>query len=205
MAIGKIQLPEYGDTYGDYEPVISKEIMRLHRTKHHQGYIDKANEIVEKLFRAGFEDYPALYRDFVFNYDGHRLHDLFWRSLLPAESDRRDLVSGRLLALVHDQYGAVDSLLGTMLALGEALQGNGWVLLLFNEELSMLQTISVQNHTAGHIFAGCVPLAAIDLWEHAYYLQYRNDKMAYLEAVISLLDWQQVSDRLFDVASNDEV
>jgi Fe-Mn family superoxide dismutase len=201
--IESYELPELGYEFDALEPAYSAEILELHYTKHHQAYVDGANETRSSLARAreqsDFEKLNQLQKNLAFNVSGHILHSIFWRNMSPAE----DQSPSKLLAREIDRvFGGQDALRGQFLSAGTSIQGSGWAALSWEPVSGSLMVEQVYDHQ-GNIGNGTMPLLVMDMWEHAFYLQYRNEKKRWAKAFWDLINWRDVSRRLEGVRGAD--
>jgi Fe-Mn family superoxide dismutase len=188
-------LPDLDYDYGALEPHVSGQIMELHHGKHHKAYVDKANETLEKLEQArsskDFSRLPALERALAFNLSGHVLHSLFWRNLTPGADDAPN---GDLsLAIVRD-FGSFEAFKAQMTEVASTVMGSGWAALVYEPMAQRLLTCQIYDHQSNLNQAG-LPLLVIDAWEHAYYLQYKNQKTEFFKAVWNLWNWDDIAAR----------
>jgi len=192
-------LPELTYDYGALEPHISGRIMELHHGKHHKAYVDGANKALDQLeearARGEFERIGELQRALAFNASGHALHSLFWRNLAPGGGGRPTGGFGDAIDLA---FGGFEPFRQQLIATAAALMGAGWALLVWDTLSAQLLVTQTHDHQSDCI-QGAVPLMALDAWEHAYYLQYHNEKARYFEAVWNLWNWHDVAAR-FDAA-----
>lgn len=193
-------LPDLPYDYDALTPAIDTEIMRLHHTKHHQTYVNNLNAAWEKLTTAvAAGDVAAtngLHAALRFNGGGHANHSLFWEGLAPASRGGGGDPSGALAAAVDAQLGGGDGLRRAMTAATAGVQGSGWGWLSVAPDGRLVVSTSANQDPVG---VGA-PLLGIDIWEHAFYLQYKNDKMAYLSAIWDVVNWTEVGAR-FDAAT----
>ncbi len=192
----KFKLPPLGYAYGALEPAYSAELLELHYASHHQAYVDGLNRalggLAEMRGKGDFARINQLQQDLAFHYSGHLLHTLFWRNLEPNEGAPP---SGQLESRITAAFGSTDAFRRQFGAAGTALQGSGWVALTFDpiqETLLIEQVHDHENRSA----MGTVPLLVMDMWEHAYYLQYRNKKEKWIVAFWELVNWADVARRL---------
>lgn len=190
-------LPELPYAYNALEPCIAEEIMRLHHTKHHQAYVNNFNAALEKFKKAESEQNVAevlfLQKALNFNGGGHLNHSLFWTSLLPPQ-DFRPLQEGALFKKIEETWGSFENFEQEWVKSGLGIQGSGWSWLSYcpqSKHLS-LQTTSNQDPLSN---LGYIPLCGIDVWEHAYYLQYKNDRGSYIKALLKCLNWSEIEKR----------
>jgi len=189
-------LPDLAYDFGALEPDISGEIMELHHGKHHKAYVDKANETLEKLEEArGKEDFSrlaGLEKALAFNLSGHVLHSIFWRNLSP---EGGDAPSGELARLIARDFGSFQGFKAQLTEVAATIMGSGWAALVWEPIAQRLLTCQIYDHQS-NLSQGGIALMVIDAWEHAYYLQYKNQKAAFFNAVWNLWDWDDISGRL---------
>lgn len=192
----KFKLPPLGYAYDALEPAYSAELLELHYAAHHQAYVDGLNRALEGLAdmrgQGDFARINQLQQDLAFNYSGHLLHTLFWRNLAPNEGVRP---SGQLESRIKAAFGSTDAFRRQFGAAGTALQGSGWVALTFDPSRETLFVEQFRDHE-NRSTPGCVPLLVMDMWEHAYYLQFRNKKERWITAFWELVNWADVARRL---------
>jgi len=192
-------LPELAYDYAALEPSISASIMELHHSKHHQAYVTGANTALAQLAEArdkGDLTYVnKLEKDLAFNLGGHINHSIFWTNLSP---DGGDKPTGDLESAINDQFGSFDKFVAHFTATALGVQGSGWAVLAWDsigERLIIVQFFDQQ----GNLPAGIVPLLMLDVWEHAYYLDYKNVRADYVKAFWNIANWANVQKR-FTVA-----
>jgi superoxide dismutase, Fe-Mn family len=192
-------LPDLDYDYGALEPHISGRIMELHHGKHHRTYVDGANKALEQLQEAreqgSFEQVGFLEKALAFNLSGHVLHSLFWRNLSP---DGGGKPTGELAQTIERDFGSFDAFKQQFSKTAGTVMGSGWAVLLWDTFSSRLVVAQVHDHQSNTIQGG-VPLLVLDAWEHAYYLQYQNEKVKFFEAVWNVWNWKDVAQR-FDEA-----
>ena len=193
------EVPALPYAYNALEPHIDEATMQIHHDKHHQAYVDKANaalegtpladvSVEELLARLG--DVPEASRMAVRNNaGGHHNHLLFWESLSP---DGGGDPAGELAAAIDATFGSADALRTAMNDAGVARFGSGWSWLVHNG--SELAVVSTPNQDSP-LSDGQTPLLGIDVWEHAYYLNYQNRRPDYLSAIWNVVDWNRVAAR----------
>lgn len=192
-------LPELDYDYGALEPHISGEIMQLHHDKHHQAYVDGANTALDKLAEAretnNFATISKLEKDLAFNLAGHVNHCVFWKNLSPDAPERPE---GELAAAIDEFFGSFDAFKAQFSEAAKSLQGSGWGALAYDPLGKRLNTLAFYDHQ-NNLPAGAVPVLLLDMWEHAYYLQYKNVKADYVTAFWNIVNWTDVAAR-FDAA-----
>jgi Fe-Mn family superoxide dismutase len=184
-------LPDLPYDYGALQPHLSAELMKLHHDKHHAAYVKGANETLEKLAGASPADLPGLERAFSFHLGGHQLHSLFWESMSPEGGGRPD---GELAEAINDAFGSFDAFETRFTGLMTSIQGVGWAALAWEPMGRRLVTFQLHDHQGTQVM-GTVPLLVGDAWEHAYYLDYRNEKEKWAKAFMALADWHGAESR----------
>ncbi len=195
--MNRVSLPPLPYNYDALEPVISETIMRLHHDKHHQGYVNKANAAIDKLekYRRGeLElDIRATLRDLSFNLNGHILHSIFWPNMEPPTEDNTP--GGLIGDKIDEFFGGFEAFKKEFEAASKTVEGVGWGLLVWDPLSEQLLVVQVEKHNLMHI-AGSEVLLALDVWEHAYYLQYKNDRGSYVTNWWKVVNWDDVDNRL---------
>ncbi|WP_159500793.1 superoxide dismutase [Microbacterium sp. 18062] len=189
-------LPELGYDYAALEPAISGTIMQLHHSKHHQAYVTGANTALEQLAEArdsgSLGNVNKLQKDLAFNLGGHTNHSVFWTNLSPNGGDKP---TGELASAIDDHFGSFDKFRAHFTAAALGVQGSGWAALVWDSigsQLIVQQFFDQQSNFA----AGTIPVLLLDVWEHAYYLDYKNVRADYVTAFWNIVDWANVADRL---------
>ncbi|CRK61319.1 superoxide dismutase [Fe-Zn] 1 (FeSOD I) [Alloactinosynnema sp. L-07] len=192
-------LPDLDYDYAQLEPVISGEINELHHSKHHAAYVKGTNDTLDKIADArakgDFGFIAGLEAALAFNLAGHALHTQWWKNLSP---DGGDKPIGELAAAVDEHFGSFDGLRAQLNAASATIQGSGWGVLAWDPLGERLITQQLKDHHS-NLSISTTPLLVIDVWEHAYYLQYRNLKTDYIERLWDIVNWADVSAR-FDAA-----
>ncbi|GAA2526176.1 superoxide dismutase [Microbacterium mitrae] len=188
-------LPELPYDYSALQPAISGAIMELHHDKHHQAYVTGANTALEQLAEAraagNFANINKLEKDLAFNLGGHTNHSIFWTNMSPNGGDKP---TGELEAAITDHFGSFDAFQAHFTAAALGVQGSGWAGLFWDsigENLLIQQFFDQQSQFA----AGSVPLLLLDVWEHAYYLDYKNVRADYVKAFWNIANWDNVQSR----------
>lgn len=192
-------LPELSYDYGALEPHISGQINELHHSKHHAAYVAGANTALEQLAEARAKgDHSAIFlheKNLAFHLGGHVNHTIWWQNLSPEGGDKP---TGELAAAIDDAFGSFDGFRAQFTAAANGLQGSGWAVLGYDPLGGNLLTFQLYDQQA-NVPLGIVPLLQVDMWEHAYYLQYRNVKADYVKAFWNVVNWADVQQR-FDYA-----
>ena len=188
-------LPDLPYDYSALEPHYSAEVLELHHDKHHAAYVKGANETLEKLEAARAKDDFAtivgLQKAMAFHVSGHVLHSLFWKNLSPNGGGKPE---GELQSAIEQFFGDFDAFKAQLAAATTTVQGSGWGALAWEPTGQRLIVEQVYDHQ-GNIGNGSEPLLVFDAWEHAYYLQYKNVKADYVDALWEIVNWQDVAER----------
>ncbi|MCI5825705.1 MAG: superoxide dismutase [Arcanobacterium sp.] len=189
-------LPELPYDYAALEPHISGKIMELHHDKHHLTYVNGANAALEGLEAArengDFAKVNQLEKDLAFNLGGHTNHTVFWTNLSP---DGGGQPEGELAEAIKDSFGSFEKFQAQFTAVATGVQGSGWAVLGYDTLSKKLVTYQLLDHQRNAPL-GVVPLFLLDMWEHAFYLDYLNVKADYVKAVWNIVNWENVSQRL---------
>ncbi len=190
------QLPDLPYAYEALEPVISREIMQIHHQKHHQAYVNNLNKALEASQKVTenkqIDQMIAFQSAIKFNGGGHVNHSLFWENLAPPKESGEP--QGDLLKSIEKNFGSVDKMIEEMSAKSAAVQGSGWGWLAMHPQKKSLSIATCQNQDP-LATQGLIPLLGIDVWEHAYYLQYKNVRPDYLKAIWQVINWKTVEKR----------
>jgi len=194
-ASGEYELPKLPYGYDALAPAIEEKVLRLHHTKHHAAYVKGLNATLAALAKAreagDFAAIGGLSRNLAFHGSGHVLHALYWNSMRPGDAAEPE---GALKAAIERDFGSAKGFMVHFAAAAKAVEGSGWAILVhepLGKRLLVLQVLNHQNLTVW----GAAPLMVCDVWEHAYYLQYANDRAAYVDAFCKIIDWPGVAKR----------
>ena len=190
------ELPDLPYDYDALEPHISGEIMQLHRDKHHATYVAGANAALEKLEKAREEGADAneirtLSKNLAFNLGGHTNHSIFWKNLSPNGGGEP---TGELAEAINRDFGSFEKFKDHFSAAATGLQGSGWAVLGYDHIAGRL-IIEQLTDQQGNVSVDFTPLLMLDMWEHAFYLQYKNVKADYVKAVWNVFNWEDVAER----------
>jgi len=194
-------LPDLPYAYDALEPTYDEETLRIHHDKHHATYVTKFNAALSGLKdarkRNDYASVQALSNAIAFNGSGHVLHTLFWHSMKPGGSGE---MPADLKTAIDKSFGSASSAKSQFAAAAKAVEGSGWAILALEpvaEELMILQCEKHQNLTIW----GVAPLLVCDVWEHAYYLQYQNDRGKWVDSFMTLANWDFAAERLAEARS----
>ncbi len=193
----KYELPQLPYGYNALEPHISEEIMKLHHDKHHAGYVNGANAALEKLEKARNGeiqiDTKAVLRDYSFNLGGHILHSVFWPNMAPAGKGG-GTPGGKIADKINKSFGSFDKFKAQFSDAAKTVEGSGWALLLYDSQIDQLVLTQIEKQNFMHLPELKI-LLGVDVWEHAYYLQYKNDRGKYVESWWNVINWDDVDKR----------
>jgi superoxide dismutase, Fe-Mn family len=192
------ELPQLPYEFNALEPVISEEIMRIHYTKHHQTYVTNLNKALQEFAEAeekqDLQKMVALQAAIKFNGGGNINHTIFWTNLAPKDKGGGAAPTGPLADAINKDFGSLQNLIDQMSAKATALQGSGWAWLGYDKANHVLFITTCDNQDPLST-KGLIPLLGIDVWEHAYYLQYKNVRADYVKAIWSIVNWKNVAER----------
>ena len=195
-------LPDLDYDYGALDPSISGQIMELHHSKHHAAYVAGANQALEQLAEArdtgNFGNLPKLEKDLAFHLGGHTNHSIFWKNLGPNAKERPE---GELKAAIDEFFGDYDKFVAHFNAAALGIQGSGWALLAWDVVGSRL-VINQLYDQQGNVPVLTTPLLMLDMWEHAFYLDYKNVKGDYVKAFWNIVNWDDVESRFQAAKAN---
>ena len=181
--------------YKSLEPVIDNATLALHHDKHHAGYVKGANAANDALAKAREAGDFALVkhweRELAFHASGHALHTLYWTSMRPGG---RGEPSAALAQAMEASFGSREKMLAQFAAATKAVEASGWGVLAWEPLSQRLVVLQAEKHQDLTVW-GAIPILVCDVWEHAYYLKYQNNRGAYVDAVLGILDWQSASER----------
>ncbi len=179
-------LPALQYDYSALEPFIPEEIVVLHHTKHHQSYVDGLNKAIEQLAECRekneFTYIKGIERNLAFNYSGHILHSLYWKVLDPRNKVFDDVLKSR----INEDFGSLESFKTQFIEAGKAAEGSAWVLLV-QDPITRKLVISVAENHQNMLLLNTMPIIVCDVWEHAYYLKYKNDRESYLKEFLEYI------------------
>jgi Fe-Mn family superoxide dismutase len=191
----KYTLPDLAYDFAALEPHISGRIMQLHHGKHHAAYVAGANATLDLMAEARDKNdltwINKLQKDLAFNLGGHVNHSIFWKNLSASGGDKP---TGELAAAIDEYFGSFDGFRAHFSANAMGIQGSGWSILAW-DVLGQRLIIEQLYDQQGNLVAASVPLLMLDMWEHAFYLDYQNVKADYVAAFWNIVNWQDVQAR----------
>jgi superoxide dismutase, Fe-Mn family len=192
---GDFQLQSLPYKYEFLEPYMDAETVNLHHTFHHGGAVKGANKDMQMIKKALDEnnldtvDYWT--KKLSYHFSSHALHTIFWTNL----TNKKTEPTGALLSRIERDFGSYDRLKGYIALTSKNVDGNGWGVLVYQPYSDKLSVIQCENHEK-LIQWGAVPLLVIDVWEHAYYLKYKNKRGDFVDALFNIINWDNVQERL---------
>jgi Fe-Mn family superoxide dismutase len=199
MAAMPYTLPDLPYDPAALEPHLSAQILELHHDKHHAAYVEGANKALDKLAvareKSDFDTIVGMQKTLAFNVSGHVLHSIYWENMSP---DGGDKPSGDLEAALIENFGSFEGFKNQLTYATTTVQGSGWGALAWDPLGQRLYIEQVYDHQ-NNLGQGALPLLVIDAWEHAYYLQYRNDRARYVDTIWNVINWPDVADRFAHV------
>jgi Fe-Mn family superoxide dismutase len=199
--MARYELPDLDYDYGALAPHISAQINELHHSKHHATYVKGANDTLDKLAEArdkgDFGSIVGLETTLAFNLAGHANHVVWWKILSPEGGDKP---TGELAQAIDDAFGSWDKFQAQFTAVATTIQGNGWAALSWDPVGKTLITQQLRDHH-NNLVLPTVPILLVDVWEHAFYLDYKNVKADYVKALWNVYNWAEVSKRFDNAVS----
>jgi Fe-Mn family superoxide dismutase len=197
-----VTLPTLPYSYKDLEPVLASELMELHHSKHHQAYVTNYNAAVEKFHtleqQGDVAGMIALQPALRFNGGGHVNHSIFWQNLSPPGKGGQP--DSNLSSAINTRWGSLANFKTEMSTKAVAVQGSGWAWLALDPSTKGLTIVTCANQDPCST-TGTIPLLGIDVWEHGYYLSYKNNRAAYVNKLLeTCINWSDVSKRYADAS-----
>jgi len=194
-------LPQLSYGYKDLVPHISEQQLTIHHQKHHQAYVNGANAILERLDKARKDgvdlDVKATLKELSFHIGGHLLHSLFWGNLAPSGKGGGK-PSGALGNALEKEFGSFERFRKEFGQAAVSVEGSGWAALSFCKQTNRPIIMQIEKHNA-NIYPTFRILMVLDVWEHAYYLDYKNERAKFVEAFWNIVNWDEVNRRLQEV------
>ena len=194
MAKEMYKLPPLKYGYADLAPYISEEQLRIHHDKHHQGYVTNVNSLLQMMDKARAEgmdfDYKATSKAISFNLGGHVLHDYFWWEMTLASNASKEPV-GELADAIKEDFGNFERFKKEFTQVASSVEGSGWAALTFCGDTKRLGIMQIEKHNV-NLVPDFPILMALDVWEHAYYIDYKNDRGKFIEGFWNIVDWEEL-------------
>jgi Fe-Mn family superoxide dismutase len=191
-------LPKLSYGYGDLTPHMSEEQLKIHHTKHHQAYVNGANAIFQKLEKVRKEnadlDMKSTLKELSFNIGGHKLHSIFWENLAPP-SKGGGKPGGTLADALGKEFGSYERFKKEFTQAASSVEGSGWASLTLDKHTGRPIIMQIEKHNT-NVYPGFKILMVLDVFEHAYYIDYKNDRGKFIEAFWNIVNWNTVDKRL---------
>ncbi|WMW21725.1 superoxide dismutase [Methanolobus mangrovi] len=189
------KLPELKYGYADLEPYISEEQLRIHYEKHHQSYVNNVNSLLQMMDKAvedGTEyDSKTAAKSLSFNLGGHVLHSYFWWEMTPAEKASEEPV-GELYDAIKENFGTFERFKSEFTKVASSVEGSGWAAVTFCNDTKRLGIVQIEKHNT-NVTPDFPIIMDIDVWEHAYYLDYKNERGKFIDAFWNIVDWEEIN------------
>jgi Fe-Mn family superoxide dismutase len=191
-------LPKLPYEYKDLIPYMSEEQLKIHHSKHHQAYVNGANTILQKLDKARQEnvdlDMKSTLKELSFNIGGHLLHSLFWGNLAPLDKGGGK-PGGVLGETIEKEFGSFDRFKKEFSQAAIGVEGSGWSALSFCRQTNRPIIMQIEKHNT-NVYPMFRILMVLDVFEHAYYIDYKNERAKFVEAFWNIVNWDEVDKRL---------
>jgi len=191
-------LPKLPYDYNSLIPHMSEEQLRIHHTKHHQAYVNGGNSVLERLDKARKEnaevDIKATLKELSWNIGGHVLHSLFWNNLAPAGKGGGGKPTGALNEAVNKEFGSFERFRKEFTQAASSVEGSGWAALSLDRLTRRLLIMQIEKHNT-NVYPTLKILMVLDVFEHAYYIDYKNDRAKFIEAFWNIVNWSEVNER----------
>jgi len=195
---GQHQLPRLPYALNDLEPVISSRLLKIHHDQHHKAYVDGLNiaelKLVEARQKRDFSLIKHWERELAFHGSGHILHSIYWKSMAPI-GNRWETPGAQSIKFIMSYFGSLETFWEQFTAAAINVEASGWALLVWQPAWRRLEILTVEKHQDLYQVAS-IPILVMDVWEHAYYLDYQNRRKDYVTAWGQLVNWHEVERRL---------
>ena len=192
-------LPGLPYGYGDLSPFLSEPLLKVHHGGHHQKYVNQANALLEKMDKARSEGTMLNIRceaqALAFNVGGHLLHSLYWENMKPSFSGGGGSPGGRIGDVIEKEFGSFDRFKKEFTEAANSVESSGWAVLTYCMQTKRPYICQIKDHDL-FVIPGHRMLLVMDVWEHAYYLDYKNEKARYSAAFWDVVNWETVDRRL---------
>jgi Fe-Mn family superoxide dismutase len=191
-------LPKLAYGYKDLEPHMSEQQLTIHHQKHHQAYVNGANAILERLDKARREgtdvDVKATLKELSWNIGGHLLHSIFWSNLAPTGKGGGK-PTGTLADVIDREFGSFERFRKEFTQAAVSVEGSGWAALTFCRQTRRPIIMQVEKHNT-NVYPAFRILMVLDVFEHAYYIDYKNDRAKFVEVFWNIVNWSEINRRL---------
>jgi len=195
-------LPKLPYGYKDLEPNMSEQQLTIHHQKHHQAYVNGANAILERLDKARKEgadlDVKATLKELSWNIGGHILHSLFWGNLAPTGKGGGK-PSGTLGNAIESEFGSFERFKKEFTQAAVSVEGSGWAALTSCRQTRRPIIMQIEKHNT-NVYPTFRIVMVLDVFEHAYYIDYKNERAKFVDAFWNIVNWNELNKR-FEEAS----
>ncbi len=195
-------LPKLVYGYKDLEPYISETQLKIHYEKHHQAYVNGANDLLNKIDQARKDgtdlEMKSILKGLSFNIGGHLLHSLFWENLAPAGKSGGGKPGGIFAEVIEKEFGNFDRFKKEFSQTALAVEGSGWAALTFCKQTARPIIMQIEKHNT-NVYPMFRILMVLDIFEHAYYLDYKNERAKFIDAFWNIVNWDEVNNRLKEI------
>ena len=192
-------LPKLPYDYNALAPYISEQQLKLHHDKHHQAYVNGANTIFEKIDKARTEnadvDMKAMLKELSFHVGGHILHSAFWENMAPAGKGGGGQPGGAVADMINMSFGSFERFKKEFTMAASGVEGSGWAALAVHPCIARPLIMQIEKHNV-NVYPTFNILMVLDVWEHAYYLDYKNERPKFIEAFWNVINWEKVNKNL---------
>lgn len=192
-------LPKLPYDYNALAPFISEQQLRLHHDKHHQSYVNGANAAFEKIDKARSEnadvDMKAMLKELSFNVGGHILHSAFWENMAPSGKGGGGKPEGDVADMINMGFGSFERFKKEFTMAAQSVEGSGWAALAVQPCIARPLIMQIEKHNV-NVFPTFNILMVLDVWEHAYYLDYKNERPKFTEAFWNVVNWDRINKNL---------
>jgi len=189
-------LPKLPYPYDALEPVLDAKTIEIHHNKHHKKSVEDLNAVELALVKAreakDWQQISCLENQLAFNGSGHILHSVYWTNMTKPGTGGKP--GKHTLSYLDWYYGGVETFVSQFSAVAGKVQGSGWAVLGYAPAFCRLELMQCEKHQNG-VLQGLIPILVCDVWEHAYYLQYQNDRIGYISRWWELVNWRDVEAR----------
>jgi len=196
--IKSFTLPKLPYDYNALAPYISEQQLKLHHDKHHQAYVNGANAAFEKLDKARSEnaeiDMKATLKELSFNVGGHILHSIFWDNMAPAGKGGGK-PGGAVADMIDMGFGSFERFKKEFTTAATSVEGSGWAALAVHPCIGRPLIMQIEKHNV-NVYPSFKILMVLDVWEHAYYVDYKNERAKFVEAFWNIVNWDYVNKNL---------
>jgi superoxide dismutase, Fe-Mn family len=198
METNSYVLPKLPYDYNGLEPYISEQQLTIHHDKHHLTYVNAANAAFKKLEEARKNkaeiDVKAMLKELSFNIGGHQLHSIFWPTMAPAGKGGGGEPTGKLAEAINNTFGSFAQFKAEFSKAAATTEGSGWAALAIDVKTKQLAVMQIEKHNV-NVYTGFYIVMVLDVWEHAYYLDYKNERPKFVEAFWNIVNWEQINKR----------